>query len=187
VSVSTNDLKRGMTLNLDGTLFQVIEFQHVKPGKGGAFVRTKLRNVRSGAVIERTFNAGVNVGLAIVERKEMQFLYKDGNDFVFMDSGTYDQHPVPGAVVGDAANYVTEGSTAIIAMHEGNAIGIELPASVVLRVTHTDPGVKGDRVSGALKAATLETGLMVQVPLFIEEGDLVKVDTRSGEYLTREK
>ena len=187
MSVSTNDLKRGMTLDLDGTLFQIIEFQHVKPGKGGAFVRTKLRNVRSGAVIERTFNAGVNVGLAIVERKEMQFLYRDGNDFVFMDSGTYDQHAVPGAVVGDAANYVTEGSTAIIAMHGGNAIGIELPASVVLRVTHTDPGVKGDRVSGALKAATLETGLVVQVPLFVEEGDLVKVDTRSGEYLTREK
>jgi elongation factor P len=187
VSVSTNDLKRGMTLDLDGTLFQIIEFQHVKPGKGGAFVRTKLRNVRSGAVIERTFNAGVNVGLAIVERKEMQFLYRDGNDFVFMDSATYDQHAVPGAVVGDAANYLTEGSTAIIAMHGGNAIGIELPASIVLRVTHTDPGVRGDRVSGALKAATLETGLVVQVPLFVEEGDLVKVDTRSGEYLTREK
>jgi elongation factor P len=187
MSVSTNDLKRGMTLDLEGTLFQVIEFQHVKPGKGGAFVRTKLRNVRSGAVIERTFNAGVNVGLAIVERKEMQFLYRDGNDFVFMDTATYDQHTVPGAVVGDAANYLTEGSTAVIAMHSGNAIGVELPASFVLRVTHTDPGVKGDRVSGALKAATLETGLVVQVPLFVEEGDLVKVDTRSGEYLTREK
>jgi elongation factor P len=187
VSVSTNDLKRGMTLNLDGTLFQIIEFQHVKPGKGGAFVRTKLRNVRSGAVIERTFNAGVNVGLAIVERKDMQFLYRDGHDFVFMDAATYDQHTVPGAVVGDAANYLTEGSTAVIAMHGGNAIGVELPASVVLRVTHTDPGVRGDRVSGALKAATLETGLVLQVPLFVEEGDLVKVDTRSGEYLTREK
>jgi elongation factor P len=187
VSVSTNDLKRGMTLDLDGTLFQVIEFQHVKPGKGGAFVRTKLRNVRSGAVIERTFNAGVNVGLAIVERKEMQFLYRDGNDFVFMDTGNYDQHTVAGGVVGDGANYLTEGSTAVIAMHGGNAIGVELPASVVLRVAHTDPGVKGDRVSGALKAATLETGRVVQVPLFVEEGDLVKVDTRSGEYLTREK
>jgi elongation factor P len=187
VIVSTNDLKRGMTLDLDGTLFQVIEFQHVKPGKGGAFVRTKLRNVRSGAVIERTFNAGVNVGLAIVERKEMQFLYRDGNDFVFMDTSTYDQHSVPGAVVADAASYLTEGSTAVIAMHGGNAIGVDLPASVVLRVAHTDPGVKGDRVAGALKAAALETGLVVQVPLFVEEGDLVKVDTRSGEYLTREK
>ncbi len=187
MSVSTNDLKRGMTLDLEGTLFQVIEFQHVKPGKGGAFVRTKLRNVRSGAVIERTFNAGVNVGLAIVERKDMQFLYRDGNDFVFMDANTYEQHPVQGAIVGDAGNYLTEGSTAIVAMHQGNAIGVELPASVVLRVTKTDPGVKGDRVSGALKAATLETGLVVQVPLFIEERDLVKVDTRSGTYLTREK
>lgn len=187
MSISTNDLKRGMTLTLEGNLFQVIEFQHVKPGKGGAFVRTKLRNMRTGAVIERTFNAGVNVGLAIVERKEMQFLYRDGNDFVFMDTGTYEQHPVPGAIVSDAANYLTEGATAVVAMHEGNAIGVELPASVILRVTQTDPGVKGDRVSGALKPATLETGLVVQVPLFVEEGDLVKVDTRSGEYLTREK
>jgi elongation factor P len=187
MSVSTNDLKRGMTLDLDGTLFQIVEFQHVKPGKGGAFVRTKLRNMKTGAVVDRTFNAGVNVGLAIVERKDMQFLYRDGNDFVFMDTVTYDQHPVPAAIVGDAADYLTEGSTANVAMHGGNAIGLELPASVVLRVTKADPGVRGDRVSGALKAATLETGLVVQVPLFVEEGDLVKVDTRSGEYLTREK
>jgi elongation factor P len=187
MSVSTNDLKRGMTLDLDGTLFQVVEFQHVKPGKGGAFVRTKLRNMKTGAVVDRTFNAGVNVGLAIVERKDMQFLYRDGNDFVFMDTATYDQHSVPAAVVGDAADYLTEGSTANVAMHGAYAIGVELPASVVLRVTKADPGVRGDRVSGALKAATLETGLVVQVPLFVEEGDLVKVDTRSGDYLTREK
>jgi len=187
MSVNTNDLKRGMTLDLEGTLYQVIEFQHVKPGKGGAFVRTKLRNVRTGGVIDRTFNAGVNVGLAIVERKEMQFLYRDGNDFVFMDSDTYEQHQVPAAIVADASGYLTEGSTAVVAMHQGNAIGVELPASVILRVTKADPGVKGDRVSGALKAATLETGLVVQVPLFVEEGDLVKVDTRSGQYLTREK
>jgi elongation factor P len=187
VSVSTNELKRGMTLDLDGTLYQIIEFQHVKPGKGGAFVRTKLRNAKTGAVIDRTFNAGVNVGLAIVERKEMQYLYRDGDDFVFMDTETYDQHHVPSGVVGDAASYLTEGSTAILAMHEGNAIGLELSASVVLRVTKTDPGVKGDRVSGALKPATLETGLTVQGPLFVEEGDLIKVDTRTGEYLTREK
>jgi elongation factor P len=187
VSVNTNDLKRGMTLDLEGTLYQIIEFQHVKPGKGGAFVRTKLRNVRTGGVVDRTFNAGVNVGLAIVERKDMQFLYRDGNDFVFMDADTYEQHQIPKAIVGDAAGFLTEGSTAVVAMHDGNAIGVELPASVVLRVAQTDPGVKGDRVSGALKAATLETGLVVQVPLFVEEGDLVKVDTRSGEYLTREK
>ena len=187
MSVSTNDLKRGMTLDLDGTLYQVIEFQHVKPGKGGAFVRSKLRNVRTGAVIERTFNAGVNVGLAIVERHEMQYLYRDGTDFVFMDSSSYEQHPVAPAIVGDASSFLTEGASAIVAMHDGNAISVELPASVVLRVTRTDPGVRGDRVSGALKPATLETGLVVQVPLFVEEGDLVKVDTRSGDYLTREK
>jgi elongation factor P len=187
VSVSTNDLKRGMTLDLDGTLYQIIEFQHVKPGKGGAFVRTKLRNVKTGAVVERTFNAGVDVGLAIVERREMQYLYRDGNDFVLMDTGSYDQHQVPADVVGDAANYLTEGETAVVQVHDGNAIGVELPASVVLKVTQTDPGVRGDRVSGALKPATLETGMVVQVPLFVEEGDQVKVDTRSGEYLTRVK
>jgi elongation factor P len=129
----------------------------------------------------------VNVGLAIVDRRDMQYLYRDGDDFVFMDTETYDQHQVPSSVVGDAANYLTEGMTAIIPMHDGNAIGMELPASVVLRVAQTDPGVKGDRVSGALKPATLETGLVVQVPLFLEEGDLVKVDTRTGQYLTREK
>jgi elongation factor P len=187
VSVSTNELKRGMTLDLDGTLFQVIEFQHVKPGKGGAFVRTKLRNLKTGAVVERTFNAGVDVGLAIVERSEMQFVYRDGDDFVFMDTTSFDQHHVPAGVVGDAANFLTEGATAILAMHQGVALGAELSASVVLSVSQTDPGVKGDRVSGALKPATLETGLVVQVPLFVEEGDRVKVDTRTGEYLTREK
>ena len=187
MSVSTNDLKRGMTLDLDGTLFQIVEFQHVKPGKGGAFVRTKLRNVKTGAVIDRTFNAGVNVGLAIVERKEMQYLYRDGDSFVFMDTDTYEQLPIPSEVVGDGVNYLVEGATAVVPVHEGSAIGIELPASVILRVTQTDPGVKGDRVSGALKPATLETGLVVQVPLFVEEGDLVKVDTRTGDYLTREQ
>jgi elongation factor P len=187
MSVSTNDLKRGMTLDLDGTLYQIIEFQHVKPGKGGAFVRTKLRNLKTGSLVDRTFNAGVDVGLAIVERKDMQFLYRDGEDFVFMDAETYDQHQVPGVVVGDMAGYLTEGATAIVAVHQSNAIGLELPASVVLRVAQTDPGVKGDRVSGALKPATLETGLTVNVPLFVEEGDQVKVDTRTGEYITREK
>jgi elongation factor P len=187
VSVSTNDFKRGMTLDLDGVLFQVIEFQHVKPGKGGAFVRTKLRNLKSGAVVDRTFNAGVDVGLAIVERHEMQYLYRDGDAFVVMDTASYEQHHVPAAVVGDAAGFLTEGSTATVALHEGNAIGVELPAAVVLAVSQTDPGVKGDRVSGALKPATLETGLVVQVPLFVEAGDRLKVDTRTGEYLTREK
>jgi elongation factor P len=187
MSVNTNDLKRGMTLQLDGVLYQVIEFQHVKPGKGGAFVRTKLRNLKTGAVVDRTFNAGVGVGLAIVERREMQNLYRDGDSFVFMDTETYDQHSVPADVVGEAASYLTEGANALVSMYEGTPIGVELPASVVLRVTRTDPGVRGDRVSGAMKPATLETGLVVQVPLFVDEGDLVKVDTRTGQYLTREK
>ena len=187
MSVSTNDLRRGMTLNLDGQLYQVVEFQHVKPGKGGAFVRTKLRNVRTGSVVDRTFNAGVGVGLAIVDRREMQYLYRDGDDFVFMDSESYEQHHVPAAAVGDAANYLTEGATATLAMHQGNPIGVELPTSVTLRVADTEPGIKGDRVGGAMKPATLETGLVVQVPLFVEQGEMVKVDTRSGDYLTRAK
>jgi len=187
VSVSTNDLKNGMTLEIDGTLFNIVEFQHVKPGKGGAFVRTKLRNVRTGAVVERTFNAGVKVGLARVERKDMQYLYRDGDNAVFMDLQTYEQLPVPDAVVGGMASYLTDGATASVATHDGTPISLELPASVALMVASTDPGVKGDRVSGALKPATLETGLVVQVPLFVEEGDRLKVDTRSGEYIERVK
>src|SRR5438552_11743190 len=135
MSVSTNELKRGMTLDLDGVLYQVIEFQHVKPGKGGAFVRTKLRNLRTGGVVDRTFNAGVNVGLAIVERHEMQYLYRDGDDFVFIDTGSYEQHHVPAGVVDEGVNYLTEGATAVVAMHEGQALSVELPASVVLSVT----------------------------------------------------
>jgi elongation factor P len=187
LSVSTNDLKRGMTLDLDGQLYQVVEFQHVKPGKGGAFVRTKLRNVKTGGVVDRTFNAGVEVGLAIVERREMQYLYRDGDGFVFMDTDSYDQHHVPAGIIGDAANYLTEGSTAVVAVYETNPIGVELPTSVALVVADTEPGVRGDRVGGAMKRATLETGLVVQVPLFVEQGDSVKVDTRTGEYLTRAK
>ena len=185
MSVSTNDLKNGMTLDLDGTLFQVIEFQHVKPGKGGAFVRTKLRNVRSGGVIERTFNAGVKVGLAIVERKQMQYLYSDGADAVFMDLDTYDQVHVPAETLSDATRYLAEGAEAQISMHEGVPISIDLPASVALTITQTDPGAKGDTRTGALKPATLETGAVVNVPLFVEEGERIKVDTRSGEYITR--
>ena len=187
MSVSTNDFKRGMTLELDGLLYQVIEFQHVKPGKGGAFVRTKLRNLKTGGVVERTFNAGVSVGLAIVERREMQYLYRDGEDFVFMDTSTYEQTTIGPEVVDEMANFLTEGATAVVALHDGAALSVELPASVILSVTQTDPGFKGDRVSGALKPATLETGYVVQVPLFVEEGDRVKVDTRTGDYLTREK
>ena len=187
MSVSTNDLKNGMTLDLEGTLFQVLEFQHVKPGKGGAFVRTKLRNVRTGAVIEKTFNAGVKVGLAIVERKEMQYLYRDGDGFVFMDMETYEQIGVPSDVVGDMANYLSEGATATVAMHEGVPIAVELPASVVLTVTQTQAAVRGDTRTNVMKPATLETGYVVQVPLFLEEGEKVKVDTRTGQYIERVK
>ncbi len=187
MSVSTNDLKNGMTLELEGTLFQVIEFQHVKPGKGGAFVRTKLRNIKTGAVADKTFNAGVKVGLAIVERKEMQYLYSDGPDLVFMNLQTYEQVHVPGAIVGEATRYMTEGGQATVALHQGVPISVDLPASMTLAVAQTDPATKGDTRTNALKPATLETGAVIQVPLFVEEGDRVKVDTRSGEYIERVK
>jgi elongation factor P len=187
VSVSTNDLKNGMTLDLEGNLFQVIEFQHVKPGKGGAFVRTKLRNVKNGAVIERTFNAGIKVGLAIVERKAMQYLYAEDTDAVFMDLQTYDQVHVPSAIMGEAGSYLSQGGEAQIAMHDGVPIAIDLAASLVLTVTKTDPGAKGDTRTGAMKPATLETGVVVNVPLFVEEGEKIKVDTRTGEYIERVK
>jgi elongation factor P len=187
VSVSTNDLKNGMTLNLGGDLWTVLAFLHHKPGKGQAVVRTKLRNVKSGAVQERTFKADEKVGLAIVERREMQFLYREGDHLVLMDNQTYEQLHVPIDVVGDAAGYLVEGATCLVPMHDGSPIGVELAAAVVLRVASTEPGVKGDRVSGAMKPATLETGTTVQVPLFVEEGDRVKVDTRSGQYLSREQ
>jgi elongation factor P len=187
VSVSTNDLKNGMTIDLDGTLFQVIDFQHVKPGKGGAFVRTKLRNVMTGAVIERTFNAGVKVSQAIVERRDFQYLYPDGEDFVFMDLETYDQIHITGKIMEVAAGYLTAGGGAQIALHDGVPISVDLPASMVLQIVQTDPGVKGDTRTGAMKPATLETGVVVHVPLFIEEGERIKVDTRSGEYIERVK
>ena len=187
MSVSTNEFKNGMTLQLDGTLFQIVEFQHVKPGKGGAFVRSKLRNVKTGAVLERTFNAGVKVGLAIVERRDMQYLYADGDDLVFMDLQSYEQLHVPSAILGDSAGYLVEGGSAQVSTHDGVPIGVELAASMVLTVTKTDPGVKGDTRTGALKPATLETGIVVQVPLFVEEGEKIKVDTRSGAYVERVK
>ena len=187
MSVSTNDLKNGMTLNVDGQLWTVLEFLHHKPGKGQAVVRTKLRNVKTGSVQDRTFKADEKVGLAIVDRREMQYLYREGDHLVLMDNETYEQAHVPLDVVGDAVKYLIEGATAVVPTFEGSAIGVELPAAVVLQVTETEPGVKGDRVSGAMKQATLETGITVQVPLFVEQGDRLKVDTRTGEYLTREK
>ena len=182
---STNDLKNGMVLNLDGQLWSVVEFQHVKPGKGGAFVRTKLKNVLSGKVVDKTFNAGVKVEVANVDRREMQYLYRDGESFVFMDMSSYDQIPVTEVVVGSATDYLLENQNATRAMHEGNPLYVELPASVELEITFTEPGLQGDRSSGGTKPATLETGAQIQVPLFVDNGTKVKVDTRDGSYLGR--
>jgi elongation factor P len=184
-AISTNDLKNGMTLQLDNGLFTVVEFQHVKPGKGGAFVRTTLRNSRTGAVIDRTFRAAERVEQAILDKREMQFLYADGDDYVFMDTETYDQLQVAPAALGDAVHYMIPQSTAILAMYQGDIVNVEIPASVELTISETEPGIQGDRVSGARKPATLETGKVIQVPLFVNQGDRVKVDTRSGDYITR--
>lgn len=184
-AITTNDLKNGITLQLDNGLFTVVEFQHVKPGKGGAFVRTKLRNLKNGNVLEKTFNAGIRVEQAILDKRDMQFLYKDGDDFVFMDSESYDQMTVTPAALGDAADYLVEQAMAIIAYYNGEIITVEIPASAELVITDTEPGVQGDRVSGARKPATLETGKVIQVPLFVNVGDKVKVDTRTGDYVTR--
>ncbi len=185
MAVSTNDLKNGMVLNLDEGLFQVVEFQHVKPGKGPAFVRTTLKNVRTGRQLDKTFNAGLKVEQANVDRRDYQFLYREGSDFVFMDSETYEQLTLSEAQVGDAAKYLRESDNAQISMFGTEALGVELPASVELKIAQTDPGVQGDRVSGARKPATLETGIVIQVPLFVNQDDIVKVDTRTGEYITR--
>jgi elongation factor P len=182
---TTNDLKNGMTLNIDGQLWSVVDFQHVKPGKGGAFVRTKLKNVLSGKVVDRTFNAGVRVEQASVDRREMQYLYREGDDFVFMDTQDYDQPRIPAATVGDAANYLLEEQNVVVAFNEGVPLYVELPASVELTVSQTDPGLQGDRATGGTKPATLETGAQVQVPLFITTGEKVRVDTRTGQYLGR--
>lgn len=185
MAITTNDLKNGMTLLLDDGLFQVMEFQHVKPGKGGAFVRTTLRNVRSGGVLDRTFRAGEKVTQAVIDKNDMQFLYRDGTDSVFMDASTYEQMNVSDAALGDAVGYLVEGATVTLVMYGSEIVGVDLPASVELEVTETEPGIQGDRVSGARKPATLSTGLVVQVPLFVNIGDRLKVDTRSGDYITR--
>ncbi len=184
---TTNDLKNGMVLVIDGQLWSVVEFQHVKPGKGGAFVRTKLKNVLSGKVVDKTFNAGVKVDTATVDRREMQYLYRDGDDFVFMDTTSYEQLPVPATVVGDAERFLLENQNANVSVHEGNPIIVELPASVELMITYTEPGVQGDRSTGGSKPAILETGAEIQVPLFIESDTKVKVDTRDGSTSARER
>jgi len=182
---TTNDLKNGLVLNLDGQLWSIVSFQHVKPGKGGAFVRTTLKNVLSGKVVDKTFNAGTKVDTATVDRRDMTYLYADGADFVFMDSDTYDQITVPAETVGDAARYLLENSTVNVAVHEGTPLYVELPTSVELVISHTDPGLQGDRSTGGTKPATLETGAEIAVPLFVSTGERVKVDTRDGRYLGR--
>ena len=182
---TTNDLKNGMVLNLEGQLWQVVDFQHVKPGKGPAFVRTKIKNVLSGKTVDKTFNAGLKVETATVDRRDMQYLYKDGDDYVFMDTKSYEQTYVPAATVGDTATFMLENQDVIVAFHEDSVLFVELPASVVLTISHTEPGLQGDRSSAGTKPATVETGAEIQVPLFLNTGDKVKVDTRSGSYISR--
>ena len=182
---TTNDLKNGMVLNLDNGLWAVNEFQHVKPGKGGAFVRTTLKNVLTGKVVDKTFNAGTKVDVATVDKRAMTYLYKEGTDYVFMDGDTFDQLYVPEQTLGTVKDYLLENMEATVAMHEGEALYVELPASVELLVAHTDPGLQGDRSTGGTKPATLETGAEIQVPLFLTTGEKIKVDTRDGRYLGR--
>ena len=184
-AISSNDIKNGITIKVDEGLFTVIDFQHVKPGKGGAFVRTKLRNARSGAVIERTYRSDERLEQAMIDKRDMQYLYRDGDDYIFMDQSTYDQVPVSSKTLGDAANFLKETGKAMLMLHDEEIIGIVLPASVELEIAETEPGIQGDRVSGARKSATLETGFVVQVPLFIGPGEMVKIDTRTGDYITR--
>ncbi len=182
---TTNDLKNGMTLDIEGQLWTVVEFQHVKPGKGPAFVRTKLKQVMTGKVVDKTFNAGVKVEIAVLEKREMNFLYKEGDDFVFMDNENFDQMTISATTVGEASNFMLENTETIVAIHEGNPLYIELPASVELTVTYTEPGLQGDRSSGGTKPATVETGIEVQVPLFIKQDEKILVDTRDGSYQGR--
>ncbi|THG35309.1 elongation factor P [Glaciibacter flavus] len=182
---STADIRNGVVLNIDGQLWSVIEFQHVKPGKGGAFVRTKMKNVVTGKVVDRTYNAGAKIEIENVDRRDFTYLYNDGDSFVFMDASDYDQITVPGTVVGDAANFMLENQSVTVALNNGNPLYVELPASVVLEITYTEPGLQGDRSTGGTKPATVETGYEIQVPLFLETGTKVKVDTRTGDYLGR--
>ena len=185
MQVSTAEFKKGLRIVFDGQPYAIVDFQHVKPGKGGAFVRTKLKNIMSGKVVDRTFNAGVKVDVANVDRRDMQYLYREGGDFVFMDMTDYDQPRVPASVVGDAANYLLEEQTVTVAFNDGTPLYVDLPAAVELTISQTDPGVQGDRSTGGTKPATLQTGATVQVPLFISTGEKIKVDTRTGQYLGR--
>lgn len=183
--ISVNDLRTGITVEIDGTLYTVVEFLHVKPGKGAAFVRTKLKNLETGAVFERNFRAGERVNRAHIETKEMQYLYNSGDEYYFMDTSSYEQVTLGKDLLGDATYFLKDNMMILVQFHKGRAIGVELPTFVELQVTHTEPGFKGDTATGGSKPATLETGLVVQVPLFVEQGDVIRVDTRTKEYLSR--
>lgn len=183
--ISVNDLRTGITVEIDGTLYTVVEFLHVKPGKGAAFVRTKLKNLETGAVFERNFRAGERLNRAHIETKEMQYLYNSGDEYFFMDSATYEQISLSRDLLGDDVYFLKDNMTLHVKFHQGRPIGVELPTFVELQVTHTEPGVRGDTAAGGSKPATLETGLVVQVPLFVETGDVIRVDTRTKEYLSR--
>jgi elongation factor P len=183
--ITTADFRNGITIELDGTLYNLVYFQHVKPGKGGAFVRTRLKNLKTGAVIEKTFRAGERVELAVLDKRRMQYLYRDGDNYLFMDLESYEQMPISGEEVGETAKYLVEGITVEVPLYESKPVGVEPPVFVEMEVVETAPGVKGDTASGGSKPATLETGLVVNVPFFIEAGNRVKIDTRSGEYVER--
>ena len=184
-TITAGDFRNGKTFEMDGKVMQVVEFQHVKPGKGAAFVRTKMKNVLTGKTVDRTLNAGVKVETATVDRRDMQYLYNDGSDYIFMDLSDYEQIPVSPEIIGDAANFLLENQEVVVASNDGRVLFIELPASVVLEVTYTEPGLQGDRSNAGTKPATVETDHEIQVPLFINQGDRVKVDTRTGAYLSR--
>lgn len=183
--ISSNDFRPGTTIEYDGAIWRVIEFLHVKPGKGAAFVRTKLKNIRTGAVREQTFRAGEKVAPARVETRKMQYLYTDGEYYTFMDNETYDQLNVPASLMEDEVKYLLENMECQVMIYEEQAIGVELPNTVVLTVKETEPGIKGDTAQGGSKKAVMETGAVVNVPLFIEEGEKLIIDTRSGEYVSR--
>ncbi len=183
--IDTSDFRNGLHIIQDGEIFTIIEFQHVKPGKGGAFVRTKLKNLKTGAVIDKTFRAGERMDQAVVERKTMQYLYHEGDDYILMDMESYESVPVNASLFGDQVKYLKENTDVTALVHEGSIIGVEIPFFVELEVTETDPGVRGDTASGGSKPATLETGAVVQVPFFINVGDRIRVDTRTDEYMER--
>ncbi|HET7483259.1 MAG TPA: elongation factor P [Actinomycetota bacterium] len=183
--ISTNDMRPGQTLDLDGNLFTIVNYQHVKPGKGQAFVKTKLKNIRSGAVVDRTFRADEKVNLAVLDKREMQFLYAEDAGLVFMDNETFDQVHIDPDLLGEGRKFLKDGTVCVVPTYEGTPVGAEMPLSVEVEIVDTEPGMKGDRVAGALKPATVETDAVVQVPLFLDKGDRIKVDTRTGEYLSR--